>query len=266
MKSFFAMLLAVMLLAAVAVAGVLVYNRVRQPVQPTAVPPVSQSTSPKTPDSLIKDPNNPLQQELVDSTADMDKLSKLIYEIGKNPDTVAWLTVPGTDIDNSVVQSHNNSYYLRRDERGKENIYGCYFADYECFLGNRETLSQNTVIYGHSDLKDNPDGPKFSQLFRYADPAFAKENKVISLTVPETTLRFEVFAVFYTDVDFNYIRTQMSEEDFAAMIKQAQSYSLHQMETQPTAQDKILTLSTCGVKHRSDGNGRFVVMARLLEP
>lgn len=36
----------------------------------------------------------------------------------ENPDTVAWITIPGTNIDAPVQQYGDNDYYLRRDERG----------------------------------------------------------------------------------------------------------------------------------------------------
>ena len=36
----------------------------------------------------------------------------------ENPDTVAWITIPGTNIDAPVQQYGDNDYYLRRDEKG----------------------------------------------------------------------------------------------------------------------------------------------------
>ena len=38
-----------------------------------------------------------------------------------NPDTVAWLTIPGTNIDGPVQQGPDNDYYLRRDSDGNED-------------------------------------------------------------------------------------------------------------------------------------------------
>ncbi|MEG1777689.1 MAG: class B sortase, partial [Angelakisella sp.] len=201
--------------------------------------------------------------ELEGSTADPAILEKLMYEVKKNPDAVGWLTVDGTDIDNCVVQSHDNSYYLRRDERKKESVYGCYFADYECNLSDRENLSPNTIIYGHSDLKDNPDGEKFSQLFRFADDTFAGEHKTILLTTPEASLEWEIFAAFYTDTSFDYIQVQLTPEGLKKITDKAVSLSVRDYGIVPTAQDKILTLSTCSVRDGNDGNHRFVVMARL---
>ena len=76
-----------------------------------------------------------------------------------NADAKGWLLFPGTEIDNVVMQAADNSYYLRRDEKGAYSIWGCYFADYEADL-TASGPSRNTVIYGHSSLNDETEGKK----------------------------------------------------------------------------------------------------------
>ena len=51
-----------------------------------------------------------------------------------NPDTVAWLTIPGTNIDGPVQQGPDNDYYLRRDSDGNEDYRVCYFADADAIV------------------------------------------------------------------------------------------------------------------------------------
>ena len=80
-----------------------------------------------------------------------------------NADAKGWLLFPGTEIDNVVMQAADNSYYLRRDEKGAYSIWGCYFADYEADL-TASGPSRNTVIYGHSSLDDETEGKKFTEL------------------------------------------------------------------------------------------------------
>ena len=46
-----------------------------------------------------------------------DVLDALDYETTQNQDTVGWLTVPNTRINNSVLQAHDNIAYLRTNER-----------------------------------------------------------------------------------------------------------------------------------------------------
>lgn len=193
-----------------------------------------------------------------------DVLDALDYETSANQDTVGWLDIPGTDINNSVLQSHDNSYYLRRDERRKEALYGCYFADYECSIGAREELSPNIVIYGHSDLKDNPQGPRFSQLFKFIDVEFARNTPVIHFSTLDGFMNWEIFAVFYTDLSFNFISADppggVDQMAAAAMEK-----SLYDYGVTVGPNDHVLALSTCTVKYgENDRDHRFVIMARLL--
>lgn len=193
-----------------------------------------------------------------------DLLETIQYEKGQNPDTVGWLSIPDTDVENSVVQSHDNHYYLRRTERRVSDIYGCYFADYECSFGPRDELSANTVIYGHSDLKDNPDGPRFSQLFKFTEESFARSHPILSFSTVYEPMDWEIFAVFYADTSFAYNRVDFSEEEREALIAEARRKSIYHYETEVSAEDKLITLSTCTVKYGERTDQRFVVMAKLI--
>jgi len=193
-----------------------------------------------------------------------DLLDALDYEIKQNQDTVGWLRIPGTDINNSVLQAHDNTAYLRRNERREQDPYGCYFVDYECSVGAREEFSQNTIIYGHSDLKDNPDGPRFSQLFRFTDPEFAKNTPVIQFSTLDNFMNWQVFAVFYTDLEFNFINPN-PPGGVDQMAATAMSKSLYDYGVTVGSDDHVLVLSTCTIKYgANDTNHRFVIMAKLL--
>ncbi len=189
-----------------------------------------------------------------------------------NADTVGWLTVTGTDIDNPLMQSVDNSYYLNRDELGEYDGWGCYFADYYANLTNADTLIQNTVIYGHAQNPENADGVKFSQLFRYLEQDFLEENPYIYLTVgqgdTEETLAFEIFAVFYTGIDFYYINPSPSSDGFDTFIDTVLAKSEYIFsDADITEDDKLLTLSTCSHLYDTEdtGNQRLVVMAKLVD-
>ncbi len=199
----------------------------------------------------------------VQSGAEM--LEALDYEYRQNPDTVGWLRVPGTEINNSVLQSFDNNYYLRLTERKQPDIYGCYFADYASWIGKREEMGPNTVIYGHSDLQDNPDGPRFSQLFRFTDPAFARSTPYIEFSTMEDFMDWQVFAVFYPSVEMDYINTNLTGAQLVALAEDAKAQSIYDYGVTVGPEDKILTLSTCTIKFgREDTSHRFVIMAKLV--
>ena len=114
----------ILLLAALGGLGYVLFGMEEDPFGPEAVavnqPQLGVKSQPKT---------------------DADVLEALDYEISQNRDTIGWLKIPGTKINNSVLQSYDNAYYLRQDERRKYSLYGCYFADYECSFGTRDDLS-----------------------------------------------------------------------------------------------------------------------------
>ncbi|MEG0191138.1 MAG: class B sortase [Lachnospiraceae bacterium] len=186
----------------------------------------------------------------------------------ENIDAIAWLQIPNTEIDNVVMQSSNNEYYLSHNEKRQKTPWGSYFADYYADLSSADSLIQNTVIYGHTENKDNPNEQRFSQLFKYTDLNFIKANRNIYLTVGASKLTFEVFAVFYSDTDFYYIDPKPSDQGFDKFMQEVNARNEFVFDgVEVTEQDKLLTLSGCS--HKYDVNRtrkhRIVVMAKLVD-
>ena len=194
------------------------------------------------------------------------QIEKIDEGIKRNADTKGWLYVPNTEIDDAVVQAKDNDYYLRLPEDKVYSIFGCYYADFRCKVGARDDLSKNTIIYGHSDYKDDPNGKKFSQLFHYAkDIDFVRNNPYVYFSTAEDDLVWQVFAVFYTHIDFNYIQDNPSDAEFKNIISEAKARSEYIIDVPVTENDKILTLSTCtGLYNQPKEDYRMVVMAKLL--
>ena len=69
-------------------------------------------------------PNSPSLGVRKRPQTDVDVAEALNYERSQNPDTVAWLRIPDTDVNDSVLQGMDNVEYLRRTERKKEDVYG----------------------------------------------------------------------------------------------------------------------------------------------
>ena len=193
-----------------------------------------------------------------------DMLTKMAAFAQKTEDTVGWLTVPGTTIDEVVVQAPDNDYYLRRNNMKQSDFNGCYYADYRTNLGARKDLSKNVVIYGHS-MDDNPDGARFSQLKKYLDIEYCKQNPYLYFSTPEAELTWQIFAVYYTDINFDYIDPNPDAAKFTNMVSEMKQRSQFVFDVDVSATDTILTLSTCTYKETTNrSNYRYVVQAKLL--
>lgn len=192
-----------------------------------------------------------------------EMLDALDFAKTRNQDTVGWLKIPGTDINNCVVQSFDNTYYLRRDEQKQYVNEGCYYMDYECSVGAREELSPNTIIYGHS-WDDDPDGIKFGQLFRFVDTEFARQNPCFEFCTQQDPMTWQIFAVAYTNISFDYIHPQISGEEMVEVANTAMEKSFYDYGVTVGPEDKIITLSTCVVGFGGHDN-RLIVMAKLLD-
>lgn len=84
----------------------------------------SQSQSPEFINPL-DDPE--LEPSSTINTPDQDMLDKMVEAYNLNSDTIGWLRVPNTTIDNSVLQKAgetNNNYYLRLNEKKESDNFG----------------------------------------------------------------------------------------------------------------------------------------------
>ncbi len=194
-----------------------------------------------------------------------DTLNKMNAAYGQNNDVVGWLYLPGTTIDEAVLQGTDNDYYLRKNITKAYDFNGCYYADYECSFGDRNGISQNTIIYGHS-MDDNPDGDRFSQLKKYLDPEFLKAHPYLYFSTPEDTMAFKVFSVMYTDDNLAYLHPEMKNAQFLALVKEMRERSQFDIDVDVNITDKILSLSTCTYIYGSREDQRFVVTGRLVRP
>ena len=115
----------------------------------------------------------------------VDRQAELAEARAKNPDTVAWLYIPGAEVDDPVMQAEDNGYYLKLDENGEYAMWGCYYAHCENEIGGRDKLDKNTTVFGHSASNCDPDGVRFTKLYRYMDADFVKEHPYILLPLQD---------------------------------------------------------------------------------
>ena len=176
-----------------------------------------------------------------------------------NSDVVGWLTLDGCEIDDRVMQSTDNNFYLRRNEEGRYSVWGCYFMDFINIHSGSTLYDRVTIIYGHSS-GNSANGNKFSKIKRYRDASFAKEHPVITLSLLYREMKWQVFACSDIPITINYIDPDPSEKAFKETISYLLSHSYVDFGVDVKDDDKILILSTC----TSDELVRYVLAARLI--
>lgn len=205
------------------------------------------------------------------SDADIDKLKDNDVKVpdilddyaglyAENNETIGWLKVDGTEIDNVVMYAPDEiDKYLHRDFYGKDSYRGCLFVDEFCDI----LKSDNLIVYGHN-MKD---GTMFGTLDRYASESFYKEHKYIQFDTIYEKHTYEVVAAIKTSIPakdedcFRYYEYTGSddEEMFIEYMQFIDENKLYDTGVELELGDKLLTLSTCAY-HTTDG--RFVVVAR----
>ena len=190
------------------------------------------------------------------------------FKTTNNDDTIGWIRV-----DYPVVYKAGVENYAYYESKGYDKQYskdGVIWADYECTFPE---LSQNTTLYGHNwhniytprtQANMQANDLMFSLVMSYNYTDFAQENPFIYFSTTEQDYVFQVFASYYTDLNFGYNYAQMSQEDFQKVIAEAKAKSLSNYNVPVTSEDKIVTLSTCTRVHGNTNNQRFVVMAKLV--
>ncbi len=118
----------------------------------------------------------------------------------ENPDIFGWLYIPGTGIDDPILQSEEaDDYYETRDAYGKDNAAGALYTE----LANLKNMCDfNTVIHGRGDSEAAP----FAGLYDYADPDFFDKHEYAYVYIDGNLLTYEIFAAYERE-DTSLIRT-----------------------------------------------------------
>ena len=146
-------------------------------------------------------------------------------------------------------------------------MWGCWYAHCENEIGGRDKLDKNTTVFDHSASNCDPDGVRFTKLYRYMDADFVKEYPYIYLSVDGEDMIFQITALFVTDIGFDYIAPDPTGDDLTSFFETiARKNWLDFDGVTFSEEDTVLTLSTCCRKYdkANSGNQRLVVMAKLL--
>lgn len=178
--------------------------------------------------------------------------------IKQNGNVVGWITIDGTQIDYPVLHSEDNIEYLTENYYGEQSLAGSIFLDYRNDVASSDL---NTVVYGHR-MKD---GSMFQHLIKFLDEDFFNSHQTFTYDTLYDSYEAEIFAVYNTLTDFNYIETDFSsKEQYGKLLSQMQEKSRFTTDVELSPEDQIITLSTCDYE-LDQNEGRLVLHAKLVE-
>lgn len=186
-------------------------------------------------------------------------ISPYFYELLElNEQIVGWLTIPNTSVNYPIVQGTDNEFYLSHNIKMETSAAGSIFMDYR---NSMSLQNHHTILYGHR-MKD---GTMFGSLTNFLDEEFFEENAFFQYETLTESYELEVFSVYVTTTDFDYIKTNfVSDEEYRQFLQQIKQKSLYQPMIDISEKDRIFTLSTCDYTFDKE-DGRLVIHAKVKE-
>jgi sortase B len=177
----------------------------------------------------------------------------------QNPDIIGRVSLKSCDIAYLVTQTTDNRTYLSIGYDRQTSRSGAIFLDYRCDI-EANPLHGHYILYGHN-MKN---GTMFHNLMKYKDEDFFYDSLVFRFDTLYEDYEWEIFSAYVTDTDFYYIQTSFSDDaEWLAFLNTVHEKSMFETDVQLTADDVVLTLSTCTYEF---DDARFVIHARLLGP
>ena len=171
----------------------------------------------------------------------------------KNPHVIGWVYAPDTPISYPVVQTENNSDYLRAGLDGSYAHGGTVFLDYRC-AGDLSGL--NSIIYGHNLL----DQTMFGTLERYKKQSYYDAHPTLYLLTPDGDYRVDLIAGLDVDANSVLYRIDHTEETYREFLREVLRQSDFQTAFPTDEITRTLTLSTCAYEH---DDARYIVVGVL---
>jgi sortase B len=178
--------------------------------------------------------------------------------LAQNPDIIGRVALYDIGITYPVTQSKDNEYYLKTGYNGKGSRLGTVFLDYRC-NAEKQPLKGHYILYGHSfDY-----GGLFNNLIKYKDKNTFYNSRIIQFDTLYQDYKWEVFSVYKTSIDFNFIKMDFKNgSEWLSFLQEIQQKSIYKTDTLLTEDDVLLTLCTCVSESE---NERLVIHARLIK-
>ena len=162
-----------------------------------------------------------------------------------NPEAIAYVYAPGTQLDEPVVQTGDNATYLDKTfEGGNQPLLGTVFTDTD----NKKDFSDRlTWLFGHARGSQVEDHRMFNDVNFYDNQEYFNQHPYVVIETPERKYYYEAMGLVIVPETTAFYRTSFSDdEDFTTQLKNIyESARTKNPNIKINASDKYLVLSTC---------------------
>lgn len=210
--------------------------------------------------------NNTLKSKIINSnTIEVNyEINKIDYEeeLNKarnkynNNDIVGILSNSDDTLNEIVMQSTDNDYYLEHTIYHESNWRGQTFLDYRNDINNSDKL----IIYGHNSNYYNL---PFKVLENYYNKSYYDENKYLYLQTNLNKYKYEIFSVYVEVSDWDYYNKMKfnTKDEYYNHILKLKNKSMYDTNVLVNKDDKILIIQTCSTKKEySNYENKFLLI------
>lgn len=162
-----------------------------------------------------------------------------------NPETIAYIYAPGTQLDEPVVQTKDNSTYLDKTFEGETApLLGAVFMDTD---NKKDFSDQLTWLFAHARGSKVADHRMFNDVNFYDHQSYFDEHPYVVIETPKRKYYYEAVAMIIVPEDTAFYQTAFkSPQQFKEQLKKVyQIASVKNKKIKIRAEDKYLVLSTC---------------------
>ena len=209
--------------------------------------PSSQSASNTTASTTVASSSQNKQASTYQPSAEEKDYLKNKFDglLATNPETIAYVYAPGTQLDEPVVQTTDNSTYLDKTfDGGNEPLMGTVFMD----MDNKKDFSNRlTWLFGHARGSKVDDHRMFNDVNYYSDQSYFNQHKYVVVETPERKYYYEALAMVIVSEDTAFYRTSFeNDKDFKEQLDTIyKTTDIKNKDLKVNANDKYLVLSTC---------------------
>ncbi|MEW4354904.1 class B sortase, LPKTxAVK-specific [Streptococcus pneumoniae] len=162
-----------------------------------------------------------------------------------NAETIGYIYIPKTLLDEPVVQTTDNATYLDKTFEG-ENVplLGAVFMDTD---NSKHFSDQLTWLFAHARGSLVPDHRMFKVVNYYQDQNYFNEHPYVVVETPERKYYYEAIADVIVPENTAFYKTAFqNEEEFQTQLQDVYKLAnVKKPNVKVSAKDKYLVLSTC---------------------